>query len=65
MAELSQAGTIIVGALGGIADALLGGAAQTPVTPVAAAEQKIDTRSIMLIGGVALAAVVGIVLLTK
>jgi hypothetical protein len=63
--ELSTGGTIVAGAFQGIGNALLGTPAAAPVSAVAAQERSIDTKTIMVYGAVALAAIVGIVLLVK
>ncbi len=65
MAELGTTGLIVAGALGGIADALMGSQADVPVSPPAEAERKNDFKNIWIVGGIALAVVVGIVLLVK
>lgn len=65
MAELSTTGTIVAGAFSGIGAALLGPVAAAPRSDIANQEGAIDAKTMMIYGAVALAVVVGVILLVK
>jgi hypothetical protein len=66
-AELSTTGLVVAGALSGIGSALLGGGTAAPTTPIAQQEQAVTgiPQNVWIIGGIVVAVVVGIVLLSK
>jgi hypothetical protein len=66
-AELGTTGLVVAGALSGIGNALLGGGTAAPTTNIAAQEQANAgiPQNVWIIGGIVVAVVVGIVLLSK